>query len=103
MTEAEIEQIEDEFQALKRAYSKEEATKIQIVAGVPNQSFEVAWEPIQGRFPLLNDFVGGLATVFPGTSIVGYDFFILKWSKDEFSMALTDFSLEGVLHANHFS
>ena len=43
MTEAEIEQIEDEFQALKRAYSKEEATKRHIDAGVPNQSFEAAW------------------------------------------------------------
>ena len=103
MTEAEIEKIEDKFQALKRAYSKEEATKRQIDAGGPNQSFEAAWEPIQGRFPLLNDFVGGLATVFPGTSSVESDFSILKWSKDEFSMALTDFSLEGVLHAKQFS
>ena len=42
MTEAEIEQIEDKFQALKRAYFKEEATKRQIDAGVPNKSFEAA-------------------------------------------------------------
>ena len=67
MTEAEIEKIEDEFQALKRAYSKEGAMKRQIDEGVPNQCFEAAWEPIQGQFPLLNEFVGGLATVFPGT------------------------------------
>ena len=103
MTKVDIKQIKDEFQALKRAYSKEEATKRQIDAGVPNQSFEAATEPIQGRLPLLNDFVGGLATVFPGTSSVESDFSILKWSKDEFSMSLTNFSLEGVLHAKQFS
>ena len=51
----------------------------------------------------MNNFIGGLATMFPGTSSVESDFSILKWSKDEFSMALNDFSLEGVLHAKQFS
>ena len=70
---------------------------------MPNQSYEAAWEPIQSQFQLLNNFVGGIALFFPGTSSVESDFSILKWSNDEFSMALTDFSLEGVLHEKQFS
>ena len=87
---------------MQTAYIIEEALKEQIDAGGENESFEAAWEPIRKRFPTLNEFAGGLATVFPGTSNVESDFSILKWSKDEFSMALTDFSLEGVLHAKQF-
>ena len=81
------------------AYSQEEALMQQIDGGGPNVSFETAWQPLCGRFQALNQFAGGLATVFPGTSSVESDFSILKRSKDEFSTALTDFSLEGVLHA----
>ena len=58
---------------------------------------------MQDRFPLLNQFIGGFGTVFPGTSTVESDFLILKWSKDDFSTAMMDFSLEGILHTKQFS
>ena len=40
-----------------------------------------------------------MATAFPGTSNVESDFSIVKWEKDVMQMNLSDFSLEGILHA----
>jgi hypothetical protein len=51
-----------------------------------------------GRFP--ED--GGLATVFLGTATVESDFSVLKYAKNDYRTALTDFSLEGILHAKQF-
>ncbi len=48
---------------------------------------------IAARVPVLYNFFGGLATVFPGTATE------LKWTKDEYSTSLSDFSLEAKLHA----
>jgi hypothetical protein len=44
--------------------------------------FEKCWECVAARVPLLYDFFGGLATIFPGTAIVEADFSELKWTKD---------------------
>jgi hypothetical protein len=44
----------------------------------------------------LHSFAGRMATVFPGTSTVESDFYVLKYSKDEFCSNTTDFSLEGL-------
>ena len=89
------------FRALNIVYSKEESLRTFIDQVQPNESFEAAWQPMQDRFPLLNQFIGGVASAFPGTSTV--DFSILKWSKDDFSPAMMDFSLEGILHAKQFN
>ena len=50
-------------------------------------------------YPLLVTFAGGLATAFPGTSIVELDFLVLEWEKDEYRTMLSDLSLEGILQA----
>ena len=68
-TPADIEKVENEFWALNTAYFQEETSRKQNDAGGPNESFEAAWQPIQKRFPVLSNFVGGLATVFPGTQV----------------------------------
>ena len=52
--------------------------------------------------PLLCQFVGGLASVFPGTSTVEADFSVIGWEKDEYRTALTNFSLEGILHCKQY-
>ncbi|KAI9912892.1 hypothetical protein PsorP6_006676 [Peronosclerospora sorghi] len=49
------------------------------------------------RCPLLQEFTGGIATVFPCTSTVESDFSEITWHKDEYRSSLTDFSLEGIL------
>jgi hypothetical protein len=41
---------------------------------------------------------GGLATVLPSTAAVKSDFHIIKWEKNEFRNALTEFSRMGILH-----
>ena len=44
-----------------------------------------------------------MATAFPGTSNVESDFSIVKWEKDVMQMSLSDFSLEGILHAKQYN
>ena len=46
----------------------------------------------------LENFCGGLATVFPGTASVESNFSILKWEKDDGKPALTNFLFQGILH-----
>ncbi|CAI5717463.1 unnamed protein product [Hyaloperonospora brassicae] len=70
--EATMDYIETEFRDLKNAYRNET--------------------------PLRNALDG----TFPGTSSVESDFSILKWEIDIHRMSLTDFSLEGVMHARQF-
>ena len=63
---------------------------------------EKCWECVADRGPLLYAFFGGLATVFPGTATVESDFSESKWTKDEYSVSLSDFSLEAKLHTRQF-
>jgi hypothetical protein len=51
---------------------------------------------------LLERFVGGLATIFPGTSTVESHFSVVKYEKNKNRMSLTDASLEGILHAKQY-
>ena len=44
-----------------------------------------------------------MATAFPGTSNVEGNFSIVKWEKDVMQMSLSDFSLEGILHAKQYN
>ena len=44
----------------------------------------------------------GLASL-PGTATIESEFSIVKWEKDAYRTGLTDFSLEGILQAKHFS
>jgi hypothetical protein len=68
----------------------------------PHTSFDEGWKLTQDRFCSLREFCGGLAIAFPGTSTVESDFSIVKWEKDVGRASLTDFSLEGILHAKQF-
>ncbi len=43
-----------------------------------------------------------IATLFPGTSTVEFDFSILHWEKDSFRKSLSDFGLEGMLQAKQW-
>ena len=57
---------------------------------------------VHARFKQLENFCSGLATVFPGTANVESNFSILKWEKDDGRTALTNFSLEGIMHAKQY-
>ena len=50
------------------------------------------------KYADLRMYCGGIASVMPGTSSVEADFSLIHWTKDPNSSALTDFSLEAILH-----
>jgi hypothetical protein len=50
----------------------------------------------------LQQFCGGLATVFPGTATVESDFSVLKWEYDEFRSTLSELSLERIMQCKQF-
>jgi hypothetical protein len=49
------------------------------------------------EFTLLQYFSGDLSTVPPSTAALESAFSQIKWEKTEFTSALADFSLEGIL------
>lgn len=102
MSEAAIEQIETEFAELKAAYRSEAPTKAAIDGNDDTTSFADSWKMLPGRFTLLNEFCGGIASVFPNTSRVEADFSTIKREKNPMRSSLSDFSLEGILHAGQF-
>jgi hypothetical protein len=75
-------------------YNRQSKTKIIPLQMLGDQSCDI---------PLLFDFFGTLATVFPGTATVESDFSILKWTKNSSSTRTSDFSLEGKLHARQWN
>lgn len=101
-TTNEIDLIEQEHQDLVLAYCSEPQLQSALNACDGSSSFNDAWSIVEGRFSTLLRFCGGLASVFPGTSQVESDFSVVKNEKDIFRMALTDLSLEGVLHSKQF-
>ena len=96
--------IEREHRALVVAYRNEPALKSTIDAytRVEIKSFETAWEIVAGRFEILRDFCGGIATMFANTASVESDFSILGWEMDDRRLSMTDLSLEGILHCKQF-
>ena len=64
--------------------------------------FSDAWACTNNRFPSLQKFCGGLASAFPNTATVESDFSVIGWEKDDCRTSLTDFSLEGILHAKQY-
>ena len=77
----------------------EQDFQLTISACGPLTTFDVACglSCLRGRFNKLHEFCGGLASVFPNTAPVEYEFSLLKFRKDVFTMSLTDFSLESCL------
>lgn len=97
-----IDIIEQEFEELRAACDREQSLKQVLDQCDSKTTFAQGWDYVQARFENLKKFCGGLATAFPGTSTVESDFSIVKWEKDDCRVGLTDFSLEGILHARQF-
>jgi hypothetical protein len=62
-------------------------------------AYRDAWIGLHNMYLLLEKFVDGLATIFPGTSTVESDFSVVKYEKNKNRMSLTNASFEGILHA----
>ena len=67
------------FKKLKDAYWREENLKIFLDRLHHKLSVADGWKMLVERFPLLCQFMGGLASVFPGTSTVEADFSVIGW------------------------
>ena len=94
--------VEEEHETLLDAYMREPAFRSAISACDDGTDFTDSWCSVKGCFEALHRFCGGLASVFPGTSQVESDFSVLKDEKDIFRAAITDLSLESVLHSKQF-
>ena len=99
-----IAEIETQHRQLRIAYCEELALKSALdkYEEVSIKSFDTAWAIVDGRFEILRDFCGGIATVFPNTASVESDFSILGWEKDKFRLSITDLSLEGVMYCKQY-
>jgi hypothetical protein len=97
--------IEREHKALCTAYHNEPALRSALDAFERDgdSSFETAWGIVEGRFNILRDFNGGIATVFANTASVESDFSHLGQEKDIHRKSITDLSLEGVLQCKQFT
>jgi hypothetical protein len=102
-----IAKIEQQHRQLCLAYKQEDALKSaldQCEAASNNAlvSFEAGWAIVQGRFDILRDFCGGIATVPANTATVESDFSVLGWEKDEHRKCLSDLALEGIMQSKQF-
>ena len=95
-----VERIQNEHRQLLLAHRANETLQKAIEDSNDATSFEKGWESVgNARFPALQKFCGGLASVFPGTASVESDFSLVNYEKDQYRSKLSDFSLEGILHA----
>ena len=95
--------VSEQFVQFRSAFRNEPVLRTAIEnCDVSKTSFEEGWAVVNGRFPLLMEFSGGLATAFPNTATVESDFSILGYEKNANGSGLTDFSLEGILHGKQY-
>jgi hypothetical protein len=100
--ESKIDLLQIQHRELRNAYQMQPLFAQTLDVCDYNTSFEESWKIVEGRFDVLRDFCGGIATAFPNTATVESDFSNLKWEKDKFRMSLTDLSLEGILQCKQF-
>ena len=102
-TPVQIDELEQQCADMCAAIKSERVLHGLVQKSTQKTSFEDSWKVLNGRFPLVEQFCGGIGTVFPGTSQVESDFSLVKGAKTEHKMSLTDLSLEGVLHAKQMT
>jgi hypothetical protein len=101
-SKAEIEEIETQHQDPVLVYQKEQTLNACLDKCIASSTFDDGWHLLGEKFTLVCHLAGGLGTVFPSTAAVESDFSLIKWEKNEFSSALTDFSFEGILHCKQY-
>ncbi|RLN94797.1 hypothetical protein BBJ28_00016514 [Nothophytophthora sp. Chile5] len=98
-----VHQIGQEFVRLRRMYRTDELARANLDKATDTRtSFAEGWIDLGPQLPRLQQYCGDLASAFPNTTTVQSDFSVLGWEKDEYRRSLTDFSLEGILHAKQY-
>jgi hypothetical protein len=98
-TEEDIQNMQTKHKLFERKYHSDEGFKCLVQATKQHKSFDDTWSWLYQQYPLLVAFCGGIGSTFPGTSTVESDFSIVGWEKDDYRTALSNLSLEGILHA----
>lgn len=97
-TDSEITQIEDDFNALKRAYLGGTLS-----FEVDQKSFGDSWKMYGERYFKLCRFYGRMATMFPGTSTVEADFPLLGNEETPERNNISKLSLAGEMHSKQWN
>ncbi|RLN74758.1 hypothetical protein BBJ28_00016986 [Nothophytophthora sp. Chile5] len=98
-----VHHIGQKFVRLRRMYRTDELVRATLdKATDTHTSFAEGWIDLGPQLPRLQQYCGDLTSAFPNTATVESDFSVLGWEKDEYRRSLTDFSLEGILHAKQY-
>ena len=98
----EIENIGRHHKDLCGLYRQQPDAKRSIDSFDKGAAYRDAWKGLQNTYPLLERFVGSLATIFPSTSTVESNFSVVKYEKTRNRMCLSDASFKGILHAKQY-
>lgn len=90
-----------EKRELKNRYAQDTSFKRRIDSAKDGE-FERAWTPCENNFPLLLDFASGLASIMAGSHTVESDFSKLRRIKGKTRSQLSNYALEGQLHAEQY-
>ena len=102
-TVVQMDQIKEDHQKLLRAVSSESQFKASLLERSDcKTTFRESWALYRNRFDKLQLFAGGLNSMFPNTATVESDFSVIGVKKNVYHKSLTDFLLEGILHAKQF-
>ena len=101
MSDQQIEEIETDFQGLKRDYRDNESTRLALDSMPGEISFKQTWNNFD-RYKSLMEFSRGYSTIFPSTASVESDFSVIGGIKDCYKQSMTDFIWEGCLQAKQF-
>ena len=92
----EIENIGRQHKDLCDLYRRQPDVKRSIDSFYEGAVYRDAWNGLRNTYLLLERFVGGLATIFTGTSTVESDFSVVKYKKTRKHMCLSDAILESI-------
>jgi hypothetical protein len=98
-TEDKIAQIERDHRELREEYQQDYLLQSAFEKCDHKTTFKAGWANIDGKYPALREFCGGVVMVFANTASVESDFSILGWERDEYRLSLTDLSLEGIMQS----
>ncbi|RLN90842.1 hypothetical protein BBJ28_00022934, partial [Nothophytophthora sp. Chile5] len=109
-SDEELDSVEQEHQALRRAATRGTDLKAVLAQCTEESSFAETWALTEDRFPLLQAFAGGLASSYAArdAGVLGKPLLGLSLSGDEESgvdglrLPIADFALEATLHAQQF-
>ena len=65
--------------------------------------FDASWYVVKIHLESKKRFVGVIETLFPGITQVKSDFSIVKFTKDNFQISLTELLLKDILHSNQYA